>query len=273
MNIGFWNINKKDLDNEVVQMMLENELDIIGLAEVPEDEITIEIIKKYKKLTGQNLYFIHNTNDKVIILTRLNPSLFIDVSSLYKSKRLISFKLILKGKIIINLVFIHFHAKNNWSDISLAMECVTISNAIRSIEINNKSNNTIIIGDFNMNPFESGIISTTGLNAISDKNYLKSKISKKIDQTEYNYFYNPMWNFFGDKEEPMGTYYYRSSGSVSYEWNIFDQILIRPELINYLRDDSVKIISNINTQSLLSKYSRPNKKYSDHLPVTIDLNF
>ncbi|WP_353103004.1 endonuclease/exonuclease/phosphatase family protein [Myroides odoratus] len=274
MNIGFWNLNRKDVSDIIVQMIIENGLDIICLAEVKSDDIIIDIIKKYKKIEKKNLFHIHNSKDKVIVLSRLQPNLFQDVSFLYQSKRLISFKLELKNKIILNLVFIHFHSKNNWSDISLAMECTTIASAIKNIEIDTKSENTILIGDFNMNPFESGLISTTGLNTISDKSFLDNKKHRVVDETNYNFFYNPMWNFFGDKNEVKGTYYYRSPGNISYEWNIFDQILIRPSLIKHLDDDSIKIISRISTQNLLTEYSnRPDTKISDHLPIAINLKF
>lgn len=274
MNIGFWNLNKNNISDVIVQMMIENGLDIICLAEVKSNELIIDIIKKYKKIKKENLFHIHNSKDKVIVLSRLQSNLFEDVSFLYQSSRLISFKLELKNKIILNLIFIHFHSKNNWSDISLAMECTTIASAIKNVEISTKSENTILIGDFNMNPFESGLISTTGLNTISDKNFLKTQKSRVVDETNYNFFYNPMWNFFGDKNEIKGTYYYRTPGNISYEWNIFDQILIRPSLIKYLDDDSIKIISRISTQSLLTNYSsRPDKKISDHLPIAINLIF
>lgn len=273
MNIGFWNLNKNDISDQIVQLTIENELDIICIAEVSSDSLIIDIITKYRRIKKEELYHIHNIKDKVIVLSRLKPSLFLDISSTYQSKRLISFKLEIKNKIILNLVFIHFHSKNNWSDISLAMECVTIASAIRNIESLTNSDNTILIGDFNMNPFESGLISTTGLNTVSDKTFLESKKSRIVDETNYNFFYNPMWNFFGDNNKVRGTYYYRSSGNISYEWNMFDQILIRPSLIRYIDENSINIISRIGTENLLSEYNRPNKKISDHLPIAIKLTF
>ena len=42
-----------------------------------------------------------------------------------------------------------------------------------------------------------------------------------------------MWSLYGDLyHEPVGTYYYKNAELVNYQWNIFDQILMRPKLIN-----------------------------------------
>lgn len=273
MNIGFWNIYKKDNSDVIVQIMIENEIDIMCLAEVKSNQITIDIIKKYSAITNKNLYAIKSTKDKVIFLSRLDYKIFTDLSAKYNSKRLVSFLIELPTKIKINLIGVHFHSKNNWSDISLAMECVTLSNAIKDIEKFTKTTNTILIGDFNMNPFESGLLSTNGLNTISDKEYLKTNKGRLVDNTHYPFFYNPMWNFFGDKKEAKGTFFYRNSGNISYEWNLFDQVLLRPSLIKHLNHDAIKIITKTSTQKLISKFGRPDKKdYSDHLPIILNLN-
>ncbi len=80
-----------------------------------------------------------------------------------------------------------------------------------------------------------------------------------------------MWNYFGDSEAPYGTIYHRTSGHVSHEWNLYDQIIIRPEMHNYLENDAVSIITNIAGHSLLKSYNRPEEKFSDHLPILLKL--
>ncbi len=54
---------------------------------------------------------------------------------------------------------------------------------------------------------------------------------------------------------------------------MFDQVLIRPDLLDFFQIDSLKIITEINGISLLSDFGRPNKsKGSDHLPILFSLN-
>ncbi len=143
---------------------------------------------------------------------------------------------------------------------------------IEAVESITHTTNSILIGDFNMSPFESGIVASNGINGHQDLDYLSENLKgRKIDGKYYKFFYNPMWNFLGDNETPYGTIYHRVSGHISHEWHCYDQILIRPEMKNLISNKSVKIISNVNGQSLLKKFNRPNEKYSDHLPILIEL--
>ncbi len=95
----------------------------------------------------------------------------------------------------LNIISVHFHSKVNWSSASLALECTNLSRDIAIIENDTNCENTILIGDFNMNPFEDGIVAANGLNAIQDLNYSIQREKRIIDRVSYKYFYNPMWNF------------------------------------------------------------------------------
>lgn len=273
INIGFWNLKQNELSDYLVMLTKENSIDILCLAEVSIEKNTIELfLNKINTISTNILYRQINfsKNDKVYILSRFNLDIFTDKSNLYPSNMFVSQFIQLETKISFNLIVIHFHSKMHWSDMSQAMECVTVSQAIQKIEQNTNNKNTIIIGDFNMNPFETGMVAANGFNALSYLQiYNKSKM-RFIDKTRYPFFYNPMWNFLGDFEEPNGTYFYRQSGNVSYDWHLFDQILLRPNMKNYLAGTNfVKIITTIGGDSLLKSQGRPN--YSDHLPITLKL--
>lgn len=273
MTIGFWNLNNKDLSDLLSLFVVDNDIDLLYLAEVDPNTV-LDFIKKINTLLKVDKFQqITCSKDKLVILSRYSNSVFEDKSNLYNSERLIAHKVKIPSIIELNVIGLHFHSKNNWSDVSLAMECATVANAISKVEYDTKNTNTLVIGDFNMNPFEAGMIAANGLHAISELDYaVKQGNGREIDNTRYPYFYNPMWNFFGDYTVPFGTYYYRTSGNVSYEWHIFDQVLIRPSLKKYLGKNYVSIVTRIGTESLLSKMNRPdNKDYSDHLPITIKL--
>ncbi len=124
-----------------------------------------------------------------------------------------------------------------------------------------------------MNPFEAGMIMGNCFNSVMSRNIAK-KGSRIVQGKEYKYLYNPMWSFFGDlSKTPLGTHYYNSSTHINYHWNIFDQVLIRPELIDCVKYDELKILVNDGNLNLLNKNGIPDKKVSDHLPLlfTIDL--
>ena len=60
---------------------------------------------------------------------------------------------------------------------------------------------------------------------------------------------------------------------VNYHWNVFDQVLIRPSLVDNFDKESLKFVDFDGEKSLLKNNGTPNKdKYSDHLPLVFTLN-
>lgn len=271
MNIVFWNLRKKDLSDLLASLVLSKNLDIVLLAEADPRTVS-SLLAKLNGLTKPNNYNqIACTKDRVVVISRYSATVFTDKSDLYKSTRYVSFKIKIPTLIELNLIGIHFHSKDYWSDISLAMECATVANSISLVENDSKTTDTIVIGDFNMSPYESGMVAANGFHALTDLEYLEARPKgREIDEMHYPFFYNPMWNFFGDHSQPLGTLYYRTPGNVNYEWHIFDQILIRPSLKKYLVGNYIQIITKIGNDSLIDGLKRPDgAKYSDHLPIII----
>jgi hypothetical protein len=86
-------------------------------------------------------------------------------------------------------------------------------------------------------------------------------------------FYNPMWSLFGDwSPGPAGTYYYSNSEHRVFFWNIFDQVLIRPDLLDRFSNEELKVLDSDGNVSFLSPRGVPNVKLgSDHLPILFKL--
>ncbi|MCL5278489.1 MAG: endonuclease/exonuclease/phosphatase family protein [Planctomycetes bacterium] len=125
---------------------------------------------------------------------------------------------------------------------------------------------TVVIGDLNMNPFEPGVVGAEGFHAVSSRAVAARKTRTVLDR-ERPLFYNPMWSMMGDVVGPPGTYYYASGRPVTYFWNTFDQILLRPEFARYFVPGDVVIASSVGDESLLSPGGIPNQNVSDHLPI------
>ena len=89
---------------------------------------------------------------------------------------------------------------------------------------------------------------------------------------EHPFFYNPMWGCFGDRTPgPPGSFYLGTSKPVNYFWNIYDQVLLRPGLVDALRD--LAILDTDGSESLLTKAGLPQTSGgSDHLPLFFQLN-
>jgi hypothetical protein len=130
---------------------------------------------------------------------------------------------------------------------------------------------TILVGDLNMNPFDRGLAGTIGLQAVMSQEVAKGE-NREINEEKYPYFYNPMWSLFGDLTPgPPGTYYYdKRERYLRYYWHMFDQVLIRPSLLDRFSSGDLKILTSIGNLSLMSPTNgRPS--LSDHLPIFFKL--
>ena len=285
MVIAFWNINNNtDLADLLIDFVKEYGVDILFLAEsdynpkskrkTTVNDIVLDfIIKSKSKNLERNFEVVNSNGSRIKVLSSYSSSFFDSKHKFTSGTRWSAYYLQIPSVINLNLFPVHFHAKNNWSDNSQALECVNFSRDINKVEETTGCENSILIGDFNMNPFELGLIGSNALNAIQDLDYgSKNPEGREIDGSYYRYFYNPMWNKLGDNELPSGTYYYRSSGHASYDWQMFDQVIVRPSLKPLLTKESIKIVTSIGTKKLLSKtLNRPEEQYSDHLPILIEL--
>ncbi len=66
-----------------------------------------------------------------------------------------------------------------------------------------------------------------------------------------------MWGHFGDRDRnPAGTYYHDSGQHVNYYWNMFDQVLIRPSLLNMFPQDGVEIVTHAGRISTVNLQRR-----------------
>jgi hypothetical protein len=172
------------------------------------------------------------------------------------------------------LTALHLVSKRNSTSESLYPAAASVANELRQIEYLRQNDRHIVVGDFNMNPFETGMIAATGFHGTMSSN-IALRGSRVVQQQIYPYFYNPTWNLFGDlNKDVSGTYYYKRAEQVCYEWNVFDQVLIRPMLIGNFVKTSLEIVQTDGVTSLLTKRDEPDKaNYSDHLPLFFSLTF
>lgn len=141
---------------------------------------------------------------------------------------------------------------------------------IREIEKELNTENTIVVGDFNINPYDSSFIDARYFHGIPVYEESKKK-SRIIAGKEYYMFYNPMWNLLGDSQQPYGTYYHGGNDTVNTYWNMYDQVIIRPALKDRFVNDSLKIVKETKTRFLLDHNGHPDKNISDHLPIVFEI--
>jgi hypothetical protein len=129
----------------------------------------------------------------------------------------------------------------------------------------------MLVGDLNMNPFEAGVVGAHGLHAVMTRADAR-RVERSIQGVAYRFFYNPMWGHFGDRSAgPPGTYYLKASKPINYFWNIYDQVLLRPALLESLT--SLEIVDSDGSNSLVTENGVPDsERGSDHLPILFRLD-
>lgn len=264
MNFLFWNINKKPLANEIKSLCDFYNVDILILAE--------------NEMQDKDILPVLNENTDRIFISPFNPSAKISFYTRIHDFHLIHDdfwgsirKVIHPIGIDILLVAVHLPSKLHTSENDQAFIAARIAAEIDRRESEQGHTQTIVIGDFNMNPFEIGVVSADGFHAVMDKQ-IALKQSRVVLGQERKYFYNPMWSRLGDDSEGQaGTYYYNSSSMSNYFWNMFDQVLLRPSLLPCFNQSNLKVIDKIGEKSLM-KNSKISNQFSDHLPLLIKLN-
>jgi len=105
--------------------------------------------------------------------------------------------------------------------------------------------------------------------------FWNSKNAKgKVDGRYHPYFYNPMWNCFGDERGgPPGTFYRDKADPIAHFWHIYDQVLLRPLLVPRFVHKDLKILTQCGDVPLLNADGEPDKESaSDHLPILFRLD-
>lgn len=272
MRFLFWNIKKKNnFFNLIADLVHEKGIDILLIAEYPD----VDSLDLLRMINRDNVDFFYIQpfvpTDKVKIYTRLNPRLIrnVDDDSGLSAKAIYS---PLLGDPI-SLVTCHLPSKLNKSEANQSERAEDIRIFVENLEERHGHRRTIICGDLNMNPFDEGMVKARGLHGVMEKNIAKN-VSRIINKKEYFYFYNPMWGFLGDSGcgQVSGTMYYNPSEPITYFWHLYDQVLVRPDLIDRFESNELHIITQISSVSLLTSKGLLNQEFSDHLPIMFNLN-
>ncbi|MDM8518585.1 hypothetical protein QUF64_00955 [Anaerolineales bacterium HSG6] len=260
----FWNVNNKSLQENIVRLVQNHRVDVLMLAEY-DDTIPIGNILSMLNRGQESLYHYvpNNSCKRVHLITRFNDSM---MPSVYEDTRSVYRHLTLPGLPEILLVVSHLPSKLYHNDSDQISSSIHFAQKIRQTETQIGHTRTLLVGDLNMNPFEYGITSVSGLNATMSRRKAM-KAERKSNGVQYPYFYNPMWNLFGDVTPgPPGTYHYNSGAN---SWHIFDQMMLRPALLNHFNSHHIQILETDGEESLLSTQGLP--KQSDHLPILFAL--
>ena len=267
LNFLFWNVNNKPISQLVAELVLQHGIDVVALAE--HGKIDPEMLLKDLNRDGVE-YYSASKSPRTVAFTKFKPQY---VKRVFKDNYLLIHSLTLPARTDILFGMVHLPSKLYQSEYDQSDLATRYPRIIEEVEGSARHSRTILVGDFNMNPFERGMAGSETFHSVMDRS-IAGRQSRVVRGMERRYFYNPMWSKMGDLSEgPPGTYYYGGSTPLMYFWNTFDQILIRPSLIDKFVSEQLQVVTEVNGQSLLNRMGRPNKNSgSDHLPLMFSLD-
>ena len=262
MKYLFWNTHKnKEINPILCDLIIENDISVVILAEYYAD-----ITKLCKLLKTSGVSMQEGTTigcERISILVNSGVTIEPELQTDKATFQIINNSIILCGIHLNSQIYYDNEERRN-------IYIRQIVSNILDIEKKIGTNNSIIVGDFNINPYDKSCISASHFYGIPIYEETLRE-SRMFEGQEFYMFYNPMWNFFGDFREPYGTYYHSSSSTVNPYWNIYDQVIIRPSLRNRFVNENLKIITKTSKVSLLDIKKHPDKNISDHLPITFEI--
>jgi len=268
MRFLFWNVRRRPIVGLVAAVAREHKADVLILAEsdVPDAELLeamnlgqesvyfgeLELPKRLRIYSKYGPRFMMLVEDREgICIRHLKPPLMKDVI----------------------LVGVHLPSKRFQSEDDQTFGCERLANRIREAESTIGHSRTVVVGDFNVNPFEKGLVAADCLHAVMDRR-IAEKGSRIVQGEGRRFFYNPMWGLLGDASPgPPGTYFYDSGKHLNYYWHMFDQVLVGADLLPSFRNEDVRISTEAGGISLVTESGKPNTNVSsDHLPVLFELD-
>jgi endonuclease/exonuclease/phosphatase (EEP) superfamily protein YafD len=263
----FWNTAKKKIAREIALACRENAVDVLVLAENASSEAELLLALNANKPALAATYVSpFNPSAKLKFITGYPPDRMIPIFD----EGGVSARLIRPPVgIEILLIAVHLPSKLHMTPNEQTVNAIRVADLIRKAEKSSGSNNSILLGDFNMDPFEDGMVTADGIHAVMDRRIAR-RLGRTVQGQHRDFFYNPMWSKLGDESEgPPGTFYYYG-GQISRFWHTFDQVLLRPSLLEYYSTSGVKVLTSIGSRDLLRE-DRIDRQISDHLPLLVQL--
>lgn len=264
VRVLFWNVSRRDLRDYVCQLAIEFAPDLIVLLE--NSISTAAMLSDLRERVSPSFYGPKFINANRFHVFCRCPELV--PHEIHNDDRVSYWTL---GRLPNEMIFgfVHGPDKRNYDDAARQEWAIRVAHETDWVKRTYQNSQIILMGDFNMNPFERGMDLASGFNSVSTKLCASPK-GRVLSRRKYDFFYNPMWSFFGDLSRgPPGTFY-DVSNQGSYGWNMLDQVLISSNLVKRFMD--VIIIENCGEIRLGTQLGRPNsRKISQHFPLLLEL--
>lgn len=266
MKLLFWNLQNNHVVEEVSELISESRCDICALCEATEGIVDDIVSRMAVNFNMSYEYYPTPGCDRIKIIIKNNDYGY----DLLNQNRYFSLIKINRGGESIISGFVHFPSKLHYTLNDLRRISEKLRNQLYVEEVRHTIDGSLLIGDFNVDPFEMPMISFDGMGATNGVDCSRRISVTKTGETA-KLFYNPMWTLYSLYKDRPGTHRYLRTGEDIVSWHFLDQVLIRPSLIDRFNFDSLRLVDRTQNYSFVNDNSFP--VLSDHLPLVCDLTF
>lgn len=264
MKLLFWNTNKRPLVEEIAELISERDCCIYAFAEVSEETIDNVVILLNERYDIACAQYDTPGCERIRLIVRISTT---KVSLLNQHKYYSLIKVKISNQFII-VGFVHFPSKYSHSHDEIRRASELLCSNIAIEEERYGIDESIVIGDFNVDPFEMPMISFTGMGATNGIACSKRGVVTRSEERR-KLFYNPMWVLYSKNKERPGSFKYSRLGEDVVSWHFLDQVVIRPSLIESFDFESLELIEGSENFNYLNRNMAP--ALSDHIPLTCQL--
>lgn len=157
--------------------------------------------------------------------------------------------------------------RNNPQDVR-DIEAVDHAKWLRGQSETQENQRLIVLGDFNLAPYDKGLVSAYGFHAVPTAHLARTE-SRTVGRLARPFLYNPMWSGLGDRSPGLpGSFGGRFLNPNDPGWNAPDQFLISPDLIDHI-DWELSGWRTAKGESEASPDHTPARDGGDHYPLLV----
>lgn len=159
----FWNVYGHSLETRIAWIAAAHFVDVIMLAECPTPEA---VLRTALNASGTGTYcFPDNLSSKIKVFTRFPKADLIDQFNDIPGRLTIR-RLRLFTSLDVYLCIVHLASKVSYSEADQTLLATEVLKDIHLFEQASNSSRFLLVGDFNMNPFETGMVAAQGFHAV-----------------------------------------------------------------------------------------------------------
>ncbi len=178
MNILFWNLKRHNLKKHIKTCLLENQIDLAVFAEhdqVDFYELTSELESQFHYIEGMG------GCEKLALLVANGIT-----GAVRREQNRYALYSIKCNSIDYILVGVHLQDRMNCDAAQRIATIGRLKNDIQNLEVSSRCKRTIIVGDFNANPYDPELLQMDAFNAVLFKELIKKSETRTVDSISYN---------------------------------------------------------------------------------------